>query len=349
MNPKVSVCLPNFNHRKFLPERLDSILAQTFPDWELVVVDSYSDDGAWELLQEYAKQEPRIRLFQAPREGIYAGFNACIRLAQGEYIYIATSDDTMAPDCLAKMVKALDTNPDCELCQCALELIDENSQPLPQSRQWHRFTVSQYLDKWLHCHHKRLAPYDGILHFAVMTVYTSITQLLIRKRLFEAIGYFETCWGVVADFEWEMRASLLYNTVYIPEKLATWRIHPEQATQNPYTFNSLYTLIKMCHHALETARMLNPEKVTGILFSELSLEYERTIIILGLKERKPLLNKLVYLLYCLFKFPRTTINYAFNKIFSFDKNQYNSFAWITTKIEQLNIPLPIEVTSSHFE
>jgi glycosyltransferase involved in cell wall biosynthesis len=345
MNLKVSVCLPNLNNRKFLPERLESILAQTFQNWELVVVDSYSDDGAWELVQEYAKQEPRIRLFQAPREGIYAGFNACIRQAQGEYIYIATSNDTMTPDCLEKMVNTLNQNPDCDLCQCALEFIDKNSNSLPKNRQWNNFPAPRYLDKWLDCSHKRLAPHDGVLHFAVMTVYTSVTQLLIRKRVFEEIGDFETCWGSMADFEWEMRASLLYNTVYIPEPLATWRIHSEQATQNPYTSKNLDTLLKMSNHALKTAKMLNYGKVKEISFSEFAFEFERTSIIVGIQEQKILLSKFVYLLYFLFKFPRTTIYYCINKIF-FTKYQYSSFDWITSKMKLLNIPLPIEVNYS---
>src|SRR5438093_5987405 len=104
--PKVSICVPTLNTRPYLPERFETVFNQTFQDWELVVCDSYSDDGSWEYIQELAAREPRMRISQTPRKGVYAGFNDCIQLARGEYVYIARSDDTMSPDFLEEMVAA---------------------------------------------------------------------------------------------------------------------------------------------------------------------------------------------------------------------------------------------------
>ena len=73
--PQVSVVMPNLNNRRFLPERLDSIVNQTLTDWEAIIVDSYSDDGAWELIQAYAARDRRFRIAQAPRDGIYPNLN----------------------------------------------------------------------------------------------------------------------------------------------------------------------------------------------------------------------------------------------------------------------------------
>ena len=56
--PKVSICVPNLNTRPYLPERFETIFNQTFQDWELIVCDSYSDDGSWEYIQELAAREP---------------------------------------------------------------------------------------------------------------------------------------------------------------------------------------------------------------------------------------------------------------------------------------------------
>ena len=106
--PRVSVCLPNLNNRAYLEERIATIEAQSFKDWELVICDNFSDDGAWEFFQELAKRDSRVRISQEPRAGMYANWNNCIVKARGEFIYVATSDDTMAEDCLEKMVKALD-------------------------------------------------------------------------------------------------------------------------------------------------------------------------------------------------------------------------------------------------
>ena len=71
--PRVSICLPTLNGQPLLTERLESILKQTFWDWELIVVDGFSSDGSWEFFQQHAVAEPRIRLAQAPREGVYGG------------------------------------------------------------------------------------------------------------------------------------------------------------------------------------------------------------------------------------------------------------------------------------
>src|SRR5688500_18943888 len=125
MPPRVSICVPNLNTRPFLPERFQTIRAQSFRDWELLIYDSYSTDGAWEYITEVAAGEPRARAWQGPREGTPGSWSPCVRAARGDYVYIATSDDTMPPDCLEKLVAALDAHPQCDIAHCALEPIDE--------------------------------------------------------------------------------------------------------------------------------------------------------------------------------------------------------------------------------
>ena len=180
--PKVSICLPNLNNRLYLEERIATIEAQTLTDWELVVCDNFSDDGAWEFFQELAKRDARVRISQEPREGMYANWNNCVRQARGEFVYVATSDDTMAPDCLEKMVKALEENPDCDLAHCPMRVIDQHGAP---GRDW--WSVSSLFAKssadLMNRRHKRIAPYDGILCLLGDNIYSSVTQLLIRRSL----------------------------------------------------------------------------------------------------------------------------------------------------------------------
>ncbi len=228
--PKVSILLPNLNTRRFLAERIDSILAQTFQDWEVVVVDGFSTDGAWELIQEYAAREPRMRLFQSPPEGIYVAWNECIGHATGDYVYIATSDDTMEPDCIARLAAALDAHPECGLAHCCLTYIDEESRPI-KGGPWDYWASVRYFGGLMKREHTRPPGHDAILACAIKTPYASITELLIRRSLFERAGLFETRWGSFCDLEWQMRATLVTSTVHVPEYLATWRIHSGQASQ----------------------------------------------------------------------------------------------------------------------
>lgn len=253
-SPRVSICLPNLKTRPFLEERISTIQGQTFQDWELIVVDSYSDDGSWELFQSFAAREPRMRISQAPREGVYAGFNASIEKATGAYVYIATSDDTMYPRCLELLAQALDEHPDCDLAVCDLEGIDERGEriePFPQMDRVKAYFGDLYTKK-----HIRYAPHDGLLHAVGRNAYPSVTQILIRRSLFDRIGLFETGWGAVADFEWGMRASLVANTVFVPETLATWRVHSAQATKSTTPAQYWRVEKEMVIHAFQTARKI---------------------------------------------------------------------------------------------
>ncbi len=226
-SPLVSVCLPNLNNRPFLEERIQCILQQTYTNWELVIVDNYSDDGAWEYFQSL--DDPRIRIQQASKEGMYANWNNCIRLAKGDYIYIATSDDTMTPDCIEKLTQALEKHPQCDIAHSNLTVIDERGKEI-EGFYLNKCRSPRYFKELIHQPHIRHAPHDGLLHYYGGTVYVSITQLLIRKSLFNRVGFFSNDFGSAADFEWEMRASLVANTVHVPEFLGTWRVHTDQAT-----------------------------------------------------------------------------------------------------------------------
>lgn len=227
--PRVSICLPNLNNRRYLEERIETIEAQTLTDWELVICDNYSDDGAWEFFQELAKRDPRVSISQEPREGMYANWNNCIRQARGEFVYVATSDDTMAADCLEKMVRALEENPDCDLAHCPMRVIDQHGAP---GRDW--WSVSSLFAKssanFMNRRHKRLAPYDGVLCLLGDNIYSSVTQLLIRRTLFEKVGLYKADWGSLGDFHWNLRAGLAASAVHVPDTWGGWRMHPSQAT-----------------------------------------------------------------------------------------------------------------------
>jgi glycosyltransferase involved in cell wall biosynthesis len=239
MNPLVSVCVPNLNMRPFLPQRFETIFNQTYNDLEIFVFDSFSDDGAWEYLTGLAEKEPRMRLKQGPREGPYAAWNRCIQETSGDYVYIATSDDTMAPDCLQKLVAALDRHPDCDLAHCPLRIIDSSGNAhhpprWPDDTVFAESLVADIADK----PHVRKAPYDGLLHLTGKHVLLSITQLLIRRSLFEKIGLFPSTWGSISDFNWEMKAGLVANMVHVPDTWASWRVHSNQLTAPSNNFQS---------------------------------------------------------------------------------------------------------------
>lgn len=124
--PKVSVCIPTYNHGHFIHDAISSVLAQTWSDFELLVIDNCSTDNTRELVAGYAERDGRIRYVcneanVGPRENL----NRCLRHAVGDYVKILCADDLLEPDCLERMARVLDENPRVSLVACGRILVDE--------------------------------------------------------------------------------------------------------------------------------------------------------------------------------------------------------------------------------
>jgi glycosyltransferase involved in cell wall biosynthesis len=307
--PKVSILLPNLNSRRFLEERIQTILDQTFMDWELIIVDNYSDDGAWEYFQQCAQKDARIHISQAPRGGMYANWNNCIRLARGEYVYIATSDDTMVSDCLKKMVGALERHPDCGIAVCCFRTIDERGNEIEGS--WESYGGNRALRERLKVMHTRFPPYDTIINCAWDTTWISITQLLIRRSALDKIGGFRIEFGSWGDYEWNIRSSLLTPRIHLPEFLATWRRSPGQATQDAVFSTAIWhaEAVKMIRLAYQAARGVAPNSVEGVSLQELSLPHMQEVVRATIRGCASVPQKLIKLLVLVFRFPYATLTY----------------------------------------
>jgi glycosyltransferase involved in cell wall biosynthesis len=112
-HPTVSVIMPVYNGADYLREALDSIFAQTFEQFELIVIDDGSTDSSEEILKQYS--DSRLRLFFQPNSGLAATLNRGIELAQGQYIARMDQDDISRPERFAKQVAFLEKNPRCAL------------------------------------------------------------------------------------------------------------------------------------------------------------------------------------------------------------------------------------------
>jgi GT2 family glycosyltransferase len=297
------------------------------------VIDGYSVNGSWELIREKTAGDTRFTYHQKPAKGIYDAWNEGIKLAKGKYIYIATSDDLCDKDLLAKMVKALDDNPDCGLAHCCLNIIDDNGKPTVS--QWHHWEKVQFYGDHINHYHKRIAPYDAIVHFGWNTVYSSIVQLLIRKDVFEQVGYFSTKYGTIADFEWGLRAALCTNVIHVPLYLASWRKHSDQATDDRYFNTSEFygSLINMAQAALKKMET----KKGIVLQNQRELYFNYFFQQFNLTGRA---RKLRFLLIGLVKMPFLTIkliNYKLRRI------RFDTTLFLRKQLAERNLGTPINV------
>lgn len=130
MDGLVSIVMPNYNGEKFLAETIESVLAQTYPDWELLITDDCSADGSVALIREYAEKDGRIKLFaQEKNGGAAAARNHSLREARGKWIAFLDSDDVWKPEKLERQLAFMQENGYAFSCT-KYEHIDENSEPL---------------------------------------------------------------------------------------------------------------------------------------------------------------------------------------------------------------------------
>lgn len=259
MQPLVSICLPTLNCIKFIEEKVISILEQTFKDWNVIVVDGYSNDGTWEFLQKFT-YDKRFCFMRVPRRGPYDAWNRAIENAQGEYVYIALVDDTMANNLLEKLLTIFERVQDkiiegkkCLIAMCDFDYIDSSGNKIEnipkRSSVYGDFLKYQHIRIW----------YDElIIHLLIGSSWITEASLLIRREIFKDAGLFRTD-TILSDMEWAIRSSFYTNIVYTPECLATWRRHSGQSS-NVITLRDRKVLLDSVKEVLVKHYSQLPEK-----------------------------------------------------------------------------------------
>ncbi len=204
---RVSVIMPTYNRAGYITKTLESIFAQTFKDYEVIVVDDGSTDKTEEVLRPHLD---RITFIRKENGGPGSARNAGIKVAKGEYIAFLDSDDLWLPEKLNGQVKYLDDYPDVGLLFTDFEIFceDENGQER-KLREIHINVEGPCFDKLFQ---KNFIP--------TLTV-------IIRKSCMDAVGLFEESRDLVVgeDYELWLRMAMRYRLGYIPKITARYRCH----------------------------------------------------------------------------------------------------------------------------
>src|SRR5438874_4990605 len=132
----VTICTPSFNRADLIRETLDSLIAQTLPEWEMIVVDDGSTDNSSDIVREYSARDPRIRLLSRDREpkGACTCRNIAVENALGRYVLFLDTDDLLAPFCLAQRVAVLESQRDLDFAVFSMLLF--SGSPASADRFW---------------------------------------------------------------------------------------------------------------------------------------------------------------------------------------------------------------------
>jgi glycosyltransferase involved in cell wall biosynthesis len=128
---KVAVIIPNYNHALYLPQRIDSVLKQTYDDFELLILDDKSPDNSREIIDRY-RSDPRVRVcYNETNSGsTYRQWIKGISMTSSDYIWIAESDDYADLSLLARLVEQMEANPRVGIALCESIIVDESSEPM---------------------------------------------------------------------------------------------------------------------------------------------------------------------------------------------------------------------------
>lgn len=124
--PKISVIMGAYNIEQYMHDAIESIINQTFSDWELIICDDGSTDNTFKILKEYEKKDSRIKVLKNDNNyGLAYSLNKCIQVSQGEYLARMDGDDISLPNRFEEQVKAMDNNPEYTVIGSDVILFDE--------------------------------------------------------------------------------------------------------------------------------------------------------------------------------------------------------------------------------
>lgn len=209
-NPKVSICIPNYNYDCFIADAIQSTLDQTYKNFELIIVDNCSTDDSEEVIKSFS--DPRIKFYKNDRtiHGI-RNFNKCLSLAHGEYIVLLHADDKLTPNSIEKRVEMLDSNPNVGLVHSSGIIIDAKGAVIEEIRPDDKDYIVRGQDEF-----KRLIFKNYILVSAVV---------MVRKKCYEAVGDYSEEYAYCPDWGMWLRIALNYDVGFISEPLGYYRKH----------------------------------------------------------------------------------------------------------------------------
>ena len=213
--PKISVIIPSYNHEKFIRGTIESVLNQTFQDFEIVITDDGSTDNSVEIIKSIG--DDRIRLFQfKTNRGACSAVNYCVKNSRGKYIAMLSSDDMFKPEKLEKQFNYLEKNKNKIAVFSYPSFIDEHGKVIPKKKigDWNKvfYQPNRNSNEWLNFF---IHNGNAICH----------PTMLIRKECYDSIGLYDERLAGLPDFDFWIRLLINKFEIHIiTEELIFFRV-----------------------------------------------------------------------------------------------------------------------------
>lgn len=209
--PKVSIVMPTYNREKMLPLAIDSVLGQTFKDFEFIIVNDGSTDTSEAVINKY--DDPRIIYVKQKNKGEYPATNVGLRIAMSDYITWIHSDDIMPPDSIKLRVKTLDQNPEIDFVHGDIEKIDVAGNKTDRLEAIDSDGMTAFREYYKIAEERK--PRYPVHH----------TTIMFRRPFIFKVGYWDETLPYAGDTDWLLRALKVGRMKKIDEVLYWYRIH----------------------------------------------------------------------------------------------------------------------------
>jgi teichuronic acid biosynthesis glycosyltransferase TuaG len=217
--PLVTVAICTFNGESYLESTLESVLAQSYANYEIVVVDDGSKDGTAQIVERYARAHSSIRPFFRTNHGLPASRNFAFAQARGEWVAIIDQDDLCYPTRLARQLAIAQEYPAAGLIFCDTHYINESNEVI--GRHMLGFKLP-------HAFIPRELAANLLLR---QGCYIDSESCFIKRETVQKLGALDESLRFACDYEYFIRAGFVVDFAYSLEVLAAWRIHASQATK----------------------------------------------------------------------------------------------------------------------
>ena len=256
--PKVSVIIPNYNHAPFLRRRLESVLNQTYRDFEVIYLDDASTDDSDAVFAEFAADE-RIRAFRNTANSGIPGkqWNKGVLQARGEYIWIAESDDYADERFLEVLVLQLEEHPTAGIVYCQSLVVDEDGEVIGS---YDHHTEDFDLNRWKKDYFNRGK--DELTDYLLYkNTIPNASAVLFRKRIYEEAGFADEWIRYCGDWLMWVRMLMISDLVFVAESLNYHRRHVGSLSHGPRQNNGT-GLSPVAHEQMEIPQMPAEHELT---------------------------------------------------------------------------------------
>lgn len=210
-NPAVSIIIPNYNHAQYIGDAINSVLNQTYFNYEIIVVDDGSKDNSREIIDAFGD---KVHAIYQQNQGLSAARNTGINAARGNYIGVLDADDMYEPEFIGTLVSLLESQPTADGIYCGYRFVDHLNNPLPQIEA------------------REVAP-DKLYWALVDGNFLVPESMFVRKHCYDKVGLFDTSLRALEDFDMWLRITNQFRIINTTKVLTRHRILPGSMSTDP--------------------------------------------------------------------------------------------------------------------